>query len=115
MSPARASVGRDSGTIGTSRSTAAGINASRPRPNAFLTTFQHLPRQIQIAHRPHAMGIVYDDWFAKARSLAQANVPRYDRSVDALREEAARLLQHLLRQVQTVVEHGEEDPFDLEI
>src|SRR5262245_37611361 len=103
-----------SGRIGTSVSTAAGMRASRPRPSARLTTFDYLPRQVHVARRSGAVGVIDDHGLPEARRLAQANIARNDRPVDPFGEEAARLVEHLLRQVEPVVIHGEEHTFDLE-
>src|SRR6185503_1115533 len=117
MSPCRGSGAAppgiaEGGAIGTSRSTAVGIRASSPRPNAFLTTFDHLPRHIDVARRSGAYRTVDDHRLPEARRFAQPYVARDHGSIDPLRKEATRILEALLREVEAIVIHGQENALD---
>src|SRR5262245_1929030 len=104
----------EGGAIGTSRSTAVGIRASSPRPNAFLTTLDHLPRQIDVARRSGASRIVDDHRLPEAWRFAEPHVARDHGSIDPLRKKAPRLLEHLLREIEAIVVHRQKNALDLE-
>src|SRR5689334_13885362 len=76
------------------------IRASKPRPSAFLDMVENLPGQLAIAFRTRAVWVVQDDRLSKRRGLAELDVARDHRLIDAIREELARFLRDLLGQVQ---------------
>src|SRR5690348_10274372 len=114
ISPWRGSTVRSSGATETSRSTAEGMSDASPRPNAFLAMVDHLVRKVHVADRSGAARIVDDHGLPEAGRLAQSNVSWNDGVVDALREVTPGLVHYLLREIEAIVVHRQENPLDLE-
>src|SRR2546427_2227750 len=85
-----------------------GISASSPLPNAFLCMLQNLPGQIPITLRAGAVGVIENDGLTERRRFAQSDIPRNHAAVDTFRKELTSFIRHLLRKIQTRVEHREE-------
>src|SRR3712207_717316 len=90
------------------------MSAESPRPNPLLPTAQYLLGYCLVCLGPCAPGGVERDRQTEAGRLAQAHVPGYDRLEHPLTEEGSHLFGYLMGQVGARVEHGEQDPADLE-
>src|SRR5262245_23941232 len=93
-------------------SLAPGMRASSPRPRAFLCMVQDLLRELAIAFRTGAVRVVEGDGLAERGGFAQPHVSWDGSLVNPFRKELASFVRHLLGEVETGVEHGEEHAFD---
>src|SRR6516165_9728218 len=89
-------------------------SASSPRPRRRLFTFDDLHDEFGVGPGASGPGCVIEDALAVAGRLADVDVARDHGAEDGVVEVAAHLFGHLARQVERGVEHGEDDPANLE-
>src|SRR5438128_11770455 len=89
--------------------------ALSPRPSAFLCAMNDLLCESDIALGPLRFDIVEQNRSTVARRLAKSNVAGDNGREYLLAEECLQIVPDLIRQIRTLVEHGQENAFDLQI
>src|SRR5690242_447223 len=87
----------------------------RPRPCWRLTMRNYLPGQLEICGRAGGAQIVEHDRLPVAWRLTKPYIPRYYRCHDLLTEVLLCLGPDLGSKAGPAIEHGQDDPFDLEL
>src|SRR5713226_9049889 len=96
-----------------------GIRAPRPLPKALrgfccgVVTLENLLRQLNVALRPTRTNVICQNRLAVARRLGQSHTPRDHRLKYVLAEKFSQVSGDLSRKIRTVIEHGDENTFDL--
>src|SRR5271157_286168 len=83
--------------------------AFSPRPNAFLVMVDDLLCQVTITGGSPAIGVIKENRLAETWRLGQANIARYHRGENLATEEISQIVADLVREIGSLVEHGEED------
>src|SRR5262245_55822376 len=106
-----------------------GIRASRPRPSALRIAppislsraesagdvSDHFAREIHVTLGAARFRVVVQNRLPETRTLAQLDVAWDHRLVDLVAVEAPRLLRHLVGEIQSSIEHRQQNAFDHEM